>query len=228
MNVPGRHNVSNALGVIALATEAGHSVRENRRRRWAVFSTRAGASRSNTRASVTCSSTITRIIPPRSARRSRPRKRPAATACSRCSSRTATRARRRCGRSLARAFDDADRVFVIRRLSRERGADSGCDREDDCRTRSRRTGTADGVYQPRLESSALRCREHHGAGRPGPEPRRRQHPRTTVLARGRSRDCRKAAGDRGRGRRSAPLRAARQTHHAARRRAGAVLGRAAQ
>ena len=53
---------------------AGNSLRENREIARHVSATRAGASRSNTRAIAFCSSTITRIIRPRSAPRSRPRK----------------------------------------------------------------------------------------------------------------------------------------------------------
>ena len=53
LNVPGRHNVSNAVGVIALAHELGVPFREDRRGARDVSAARAGASRSSIAASAT-------------------------------------------------------------------------------------------------------------------------------------------------------------------------------
>ena len=64
LSVPGQHNVSNALGVIALAMELGIPF-EKIKNRSRDFSTRAGVSRSNTKASASSWSMITDIIPPR-------------------------------------------------------------------------------------------------------------------------------------------------------------------
>ena len=47
LNVPGRHNVSNAVGVIALATELGVPFRENRRGAGDVSAARGGVSKSS-------------------------------------------------------------------------------------------------------------------------------------------------------------------------------------
>ena len=70
LNVPGQHNVSNALGVIALATELGIPFEKIAASLAQVSSTPGGVSRSNTRAIAFCWWTITRIIRPKFARRS--------------------------------------------------------------------------------------------------------------------------------------------------------------
>ena len=95
LNVSGRHNVHNAIGVIAVATELGISFGKLPLP-LASSVTRVAVLKSNTRASVFYWSTTMRTIPRKFVPRSRQRNRPGANACSRCFNRIAIHERKRC------------------------------------------------------------------------------------------------------------------------------------
>jgi len=96
LNVPGQHNVHNALGVIALASQLGVAFEKIAKS----LSTLAGGSKSSTIAPVFFWWTIMGITRRKSVPRSRRRDRLVASACSPCFNRIVIRAPKRCRRNL--------------------------------------------------------------------------------------------------------------------------------